>query len=321
METADLKVKLHYKDLFTTFPREVSTYRLLVKDMQELNNYVRMTNGHDNVFVSLYDLNYNDVNKVFFDLDSAEVKQSYNDAVKLTDRLRQDNVDYVVGFSGRKGFHVYAIIKPLKLPPASLKSTLRHIQEYYADGIKTADTHVFGDIRRMVRYPNTLNRDSYSTPLPPDFSNLTLKEILLRAKNPYNDVTYEVVPKDMSSFISTKEYEYKQIDIDRFNPPPSLKLLKPLIRPCIYEAIQEKEPRHFIRVDFVLELMFMGYSEEAVFDVIKDLHWRDFNEKITKYQIHNVFMHKYLPPSCKHLEAYVRCTHCGWRYFWRDEEI
>ena len=99
--------------------------------------------------------------------------------------------------------------------------------------------------------------------------------------------------------------------------PPSLQLVKPLIRPCVFEEVTTNpEPPHIVRLALVTELMYYGWSKESVIELIRKLRWRDYNQKTTKYQVDHIYSKGYLPPSCHKLMYFVRCNNCGWVYFY-----
>jgi DNA primase large subunit len=82
--------------------------------------------------------------------------------------------------------------------------------------------------------------------------------------------------------------------------------------------VEDRDPPHMVRIDFVSELMFLGFNQEQVFHVIRELKWSDFNVKTTRTQIKQIYERKYLPPSCLKLKDFVSCSSCGWFYFWGD---
>jgi len=83
-----------------------------------------------------------------------------------------------------------------------------------AGDIGEADKHVFGDVRRKVRFPNTLNGNNYATPLPSDFYTWSLSDVIEWAKAP-RDVEYDVKPVNI--------FELSEVDVSYldFGTPPN----------------------------------------------------------------------------------------------------
>jgi hypothetical protein len=327
---------LRAEDLFNRFPREVfipytrsrKALRRAVYDREELKGLVELLNGVKPVYVSLYDSSFT-IDKVFFDFDSeVDLSLAFDDVKAFVKRLEDHNYPFIPLFSGMKGFHVYVLMKPWTPPNLeTAKAVLRDVQQSLAGDFTTCDRNVFGDVRRLVRYPNTINKTCYCVPLPLDFTSWDLCKIIDYAKSP-RVVEYEV--KDLpgiEAFVDdVVEYNHNE---RRLNPlhdfmdmPPSLQLVKPLLRPCVFETVTtDPSPPHVVRVALVTELMFYGWSKDSIHELIRRLRWADYDPKTTKYQLDQIFRKRYLPPSCYKLRPFVRCVDCGWVYFynWKFE--
>jgi hypothetical protein len=314
------------EDLFNRFPREVDYPRKVVYNANELKRFVELTNGIKAVYVALYDVTYT-IDKVFFDFDSTDLRLAFDDVKTFIKRLEQFNYPFIPVFSGRKGFHIYVLMRPWTPPNVeTAKAVLRDIQHSLAGDLVTCDRQVFGDIKRLARYPNTLNKSNYCVPLPYEFTNWSVGQIIDYAKSP-KSIDYDItnVPSIDAFIDNIHEYTDEPGELrplhDPVDMPPSLQLVKPLIRPCVFEAVTtDPEPPHIVRVALVTELMYYGWSKESVHELIRRLRWRDYDNKVTKYQIDQIYRKKYLPPSCHKLRHFVRCTNCGWIYFynWRE---
>jgi len=146
--------------LFNTFPREVGIYRRLVYSSRQLQDWIEVVNGYAEPYVSLYDTNLL-INMLFLDFDVPrndfwnrlldEVKRLYNG-------LRDEGYMVLPVYSGKKGFHIYIPTKSIS--PESISSA-RSILGYTQSNLITRyrlkfyDPHVIGDVRRLVRHPNT----------------------------------------------------------------------------------------------------------------------------------------------------------------------
>jgi len=310
------------KELFNRFPRCVGLYGDLVYNEKELERYVNVSNGIRDTYVCLYDVNYV-IDKIFLDVDSYFLDRSFDAVKTIVKRLESMDLPYIPVFSGKKGFHIYIPTKPW-IPPniETAKAVLRDVQESLAGDIKEADKHVFGDVKRKVRYPNTLNSNSYATPLPHDFVSWNISKIIDYSKEPH-DLDYDVKPVDLLRLtdieITFREYENKDV-LSSYDAPVSVYSVLRLLRPCVSEILlNNKDPPHAIRFDLVAELRFLGFSEEQVVEFIKMLSWEDFDEKTTRYQVHQIYRRGYMPLSCKRLQDYVdhkRCLKCNYFYWW-----
>jgi len=294
--------------LFSPFFREVSKKRLVVRNVREFADYVERANGVEDVFTSVYPLDYT-IDKIFLDFDG---HTSIIDAGKVYEYLTENGYTVIPVASGKKGIHLYVLVKPVKFPDLiKAKETLTRatyyiLNEVFGNGSKIAvasiDTHLIGNVRGLCRVPNTLrppeNR-SYCTYLPPDFASFTWQELVLHAKKVH---VYEYEIKKLldistlaSKFDINHSYHEKVVGEQiRVKPTRVHEFLKRVLRPCLYNKIIGKNPRHQVRVAATVDLLQSGFSPETIFNIYKQLGWEDFNPEITRYQIN----------SCKHLLPY-----------------
>jgi len=313
--------------LFSFFPREVGNpYRMVVKSFDEFSKFINLNNGINPVYTSIYDLRYR-IDKVWIEMDAPSTKKALDESKKIVKKIEDYEIPFVPVFSGRKGFHFYLLFKPWtasNIP--TLKFAIETIQKLITDGIKYVDSHGFGNVKALVRVPNTLNRVNYCTYLPYEFVDWTPEKIVKWSKEPHtlylNDygITIKNEIRDFLGSEVFEKYDYTHFDFPEIESLPSnLKYLSNLVRPCLIPYFQnEKEPSHIMRVNLVSELMWLDFNEVQVHNIIKSLHWSDYDEDITRYQINNIFKNEIKPISCRNLRNYVRCNKCGWRYFWND---
>jgi hypothetical protein len=202
---------------------------------------------------------------------------------------------------------------------------LCNLQEIVTENIKYVDRHSFGNLRMLVRIPGTLHPKTKKYCTYVDLDNIRTANDILEWCLEHHVVNFgikklpdvrELIDIDYVPTRSDLEYEPKQWGSHKI-PSNVFYFLKNLIRPCVVNILMiDKEPPHEVRTDLVTELMWLGYSENDVFEIIRKLNWVDFNEKITRYHIHKIFEKKLYPPSCKKLANYVYCTNCGWFYWW-----
>jgi len=322
--------------LFGIFPREIgipnplqknSFYRREINNSRELHRYLTVMMGSNKgVYVSLYDTNVEiTIDKFVFDIDcKTNLNKALEDTILLVDRLKKKNIPCSVIFSGSKGFHVYGLLKPKKLSRDIATYYLAHLQRDLSKGIETVDGHLIGDLRRMIRVPNTMNDNHYCAPLPTNFQKMTPEEILnysTRVRTRTLHFTHgilksipELVDINFSQRISN---EAQSIALqDTISSVPDIEILKELIRPCVFEAVTKPNPPHIVRLDLVSELMFLGFSEDQVLEIIKDLDWEDFDERATKYQIKKIFEKKLKPCSNSKLCEVLGCDTNEGYYWW-----
>jgi hypothetical protein len=307
------------EELFRRMPRCVGLYGDVVDKWEELLRYVSLHSGVEDVYVCLYDTSLT-IDKIFFDIDSSSLDNAFDAVKRLLRRLEELDLPYIPVFSGKKGFHIYIPVKPWK--PSNIetaKAVLRDVQESLAGDIREADKHVFGDVRRKVRFPNTLNNSNYATPLPSHFTSWSLSQVIDWSKKP-RDVDYDAKPIDLEVLtdVDVHYYDHNSHQLaSTYTAPVSAVSVLRLLRPCVAEALlSDKEPPHMLRVEMVSELMWLGFTEEQVVGFIKTLGWSDFDEKVTRYQVHNIFSRMYKPLTCSKLRDFVRCRGCGWFYWW-----
>lgn len=324
--------------LFSIFPREIgipnplqksSFYRREINSSRELHRYlVLMTGSNKGVYVSLYDTNVEvTIDKFVFDLDcKTNLNKALEDTIVLVERLKKKSIPCSVIFSGSKGFHVYGLLKPKKLSRDIATYYLAHLQRDLSKGIETVDTHLIGDLRRMIRVPNTMNNNHYCTPLPTGFQKMTPEEILnystrIRTRTlHFTRGTLKSIPElvdvNFSQKISNEAQSIAPQDTMNISSVPDIEILKELVRPCVFEAVTKPNPPHIVRLDLVSELMFLGFSEDQVLEIIKDLDWEDFDERATKYQIKKIFEKKLKPCSNSKLCEVLGCDTNEGYYWW-----
>jgi len=321
--------------LFNIFPRDIgipnpfqkkSFYRREVNNLKEFHHYLTLMIGSNRgVYGSVYDNNTEvTLDKIVFDLDNeTNLKKAFEDTINLVNRLQERDIPYMVIFSGKKGFHVYGLLKPVKLSRDVGAYYLKSLQEQLAEGIESVDRHVIGDIRRMIRIPNTLNDTHYCTPLPVNFQKMDTEEILDYSKNthrlhfshgklkPIQELIGNIRPPEKPD--RTDEDEILQDDTGSI---PNMDILKDIIRPYVLEAVKKSNPPHIIRLNFVSELMFLGFSQEQILKIIENLDWKDFDARATEYQISKVFEKKLKPYSDSRLSQVLGCDTKGSYYWW-----
>ena len=328
--------------LFSPFFREVANpKRRLIKGVWEFLRFIEQNNGVNDCYIDLYPWPFNGlIDKLFFDVDGIN---GYGEALPYAQKFyefltEEKGLSVIPVASGKKGFHLYVLLKPRKYENAKellYKVEYSLIVECFGNvkavtvtdakgkdhptlrnerGLIYFDPKVIGDVRRFVRVPNTLRPPenlNYCTYLPPDgFLRMTERTVAEHMKEPhvydYNlDGDFpalhelEVLP-DLEARLKCRNGDFA-VHAPKMDLAPKnvLKFLKPLLRPCLYNRITQPEPRHAVRVAVTVDLLQAGLSKDTIFNIYKALGWRDWDPDITRYQIEHC---EYLKPySCAKL--------------------
>jgi len=305
--------------LFSFYPREYSKKRILIHSPYELERRMNIDNGLDDIFVSVYDVNHI-IDKIVFDIDGKSLPEALKQTNELINRLEEAKIPTIPIFSGKKGFHVYALFEPWRSTNDSTASeVVRLVSVKFAEGLSMVDSHLIGNISALIRVPNTIHPNGYGycTYLrPSELADLsTILELCKHRRSP----EYFLYPrKDIRDFVDLSEIKQESKKDIFFKPNSSEKInyrfLSNLLRPCIAKAIF-KDPCHMVRVEFVAELRELGYTADQILKLCSQLDWADFNPEISSKQIAQVFK-GYKPLRCQKLKKFVNCTNCGWVYWW-----
>ena len=296
--------------LFSFYPRRVGIPSKVINSPKEfLSYYKKYCYSLDGAHTSIYDITQTPyIDKVLFEFDSKDIRESFEEVVTLVDELESKNYPYYAIFSGTKGFHVYLLLKPAKYNLNTAKFLLREFVSPFLNDFKTLDTTKTGCLS-TIRIPNSRNKIRFAVPLPYDFVDWNLDCIITYANRPrpFPELPtasfrrLDQITKISKSVIKIEEEDDEFIE---FNYLP-LKVLKPLLRPCTYKYIQTPNPRHIVRFNFVAELRELGVSKSTVFKIIKSLNWEDFDPNLTMYYIKYIYDKKYKPYSCEKTSQYI----------------
>ena len=316
--------------LFNRFPRDIaipnsfkkgSFFRKQISCIRDFQRYLTLMSGSSTgTYTSVYDTNEKVIlDKFVFDLDSDDLSKAFAEVDTLCYRLHDRNISYLVIFSGKKGFHVWCLLKPVKLPRDVAGYYLGNLHRSLINGLKTIDTHLVGNVSAMIRIPNTLNDGRYCTPLPFEFRKMNITEILdySRTQHSLNFFPGELKTiQELSgdSKVPQRDNNEEFKDEIKVGSIPSMEILEDLIRPCVIEEIQKSNPGTVARVNFTSEMMFAAFTPKQILEVIKKLDWDNFDERITQYQISKVFERRLKPYSNSKLKEAFGCNSNS--YYW-----
>ncbi len=325
--------------LFSFFPREIaisdttSFLRREVYSVEGFRRYVktslyRLANCYASIYNTTMDVW---VDKLCFDFDAKEDERLKDvfEVVRefVVELLRKWKIEFVWCFSGRRGFHIHILLKPTTLKPPLARFVVREVQKDLAGGFDFVDSHLIGNIRGLIRVPNTFNHRGgfFCTSLPEEAIDWRIDEIFKYAKRQQRVKVLGERRKSILDFVGGEvrkyveercEGAYPEFHVElneNVVPPPSV--LKDFLRPCIFKHIQSENPEHYIRFAFVAELLYAGFTVKEIEAIIRSFGWRDYDEEVTRYQVEHITRGKYKPPSCAKLSKYVNCREvCGRRW-------
>lgn len=288
--------------LFYPFPREVSRGRKIANTASDFLKYVEQANGREDVFISTLPLD-GYIDRAHFDLDGPRAIQ---DAKRLYLWGTSEDFCTIPIATGIKGFQIHILSRPFKL--VNNKEILSDIETYIlskALGIKnwddqtSIDWHLFGNVSSLCRVPNTLRPPdnlSYASYLPPNFPEMSEREIFSYTKSPHVfdyhihhhksllDLPYTSDPEPIKS-TSFIEPSVRHTFSSDFKPSDSVQFLSNLLSPRRLTQITQSNPPHNVRIVTTLELLDCGLSIQELVNVYSKLGWHDYNEFVTRGQV------------------------------------
>jgi len=250
-----------------------------VKSEREVIEKVEEYLGIDNIGISVCTYEKGRPYLLFlpFDFDSDILRDAWRDAKELYNHMMKSGYGVYISYSGKKGFHVYVITKPKTYG----RRQIRVIQNMFKNmlNLKTLDEQIFGDIRRLMRIPQTIN------------INGGVCRILSMSSG--KELDLDVVYKDTEDIVQVGEHTDSEFHD----------------YPCIESIVRDDiEPRHLIRFTYVALRISEGWSNDEILDEIESFGWVDFKEDYTAKQIEHIRGRGYIPPSCKTLKELGYCT-------------
>ena len=129
-----------------------------------ITHFVDVFNGKTHIYESVY--HYVDepaidkvlVDKIYLDFDAQD--ENFFEHTKIIAKYLYDNdIMFYIRFSGR-GFHIFIMLdhKWLKNPRMAIRKYVNNLHERMGT---SSDPAVIGDLRRLVRIPNTINIKSH----------------------------------------------------------------------------------------------------------------------------------------------------------------
>jgi hypothetical protein len=301
--------------LFGKFPREVGI-RSNIYTLEAFEKYLLQNEGITDCYTSIYTLN-GEIDKIFFDFDGKG--SGLDDAKRVYRWLVAERHSVVAVASGKKGIHIYVLLKPIPTTKEVLtQATWGILKAVFGDGYtKTmADPHCIGDIRRISRIPNTRRpplNNTWCTPLPAEFINFSWGEVIQWTKMPHEFSTARTPTQTILDLPLVQLSEVRNITpalmVQPFKPSSSNSFLQSVLRPCLYNGITVPNPVHGARVAATIDLLQnYSFSPEQIADFYQDLNWLDWSRQTTIDQIKSC-LHLTRTFSCGRLRAIGMCMY------------
>lgn len=314
--------------------------RSVVLSQKELDMFIRKYSGVQDLYIGSFiykgDIGSTIVDKIPYDFDDEHSEY----ALKLTKWLYEHEIGYVTVGTHFDRYHVYVPIYPQRMTPLELQeaqlSLLEQAEIYrkicgkcgsaitIASGYcnvcrdngsfyyqPMTDTHIIGDIRRVMRIPNTPRLPKqlggeiicYCTYLPQNFYEMdkTLRYGIL--KQPHEMETPDFYPRPLFEIVKPLTRQFRSVvkledELDIFHEyvptDPLLRFVQSILRPCIWKVLSSPNPPHFIRVAATIDLRDLDFSSMQIFDIFSRLNWIDWNPETCDYQISDILGKTYL---------------------------
>lgn len=265
------------------------------------------------------------INGLFLELDSVGHGGITNevrlDCLKLFSWAEANNIELVVNFSGRSGFHVWMPFKPIELryPSDTLREAIKYIRnESGADSIDLCARNGASQMRRII---NSRNDKSglYAIPITKlDLLVLTVDAILEKAKAPQfpklmND-KYLTFPYYLSKNLALTSM-LKNIDDEVPEEASTVErvgIVGRAVRPCIQKMLDAKLHSYIESNVIAFELIACGFDNNYIMN-----YFNMYQETpITIKMLDNTRKKGIRPYSCKKLRELELCDGRECKKYW-----
>ena len=318
--------------------------RIIVKDISDYKDFIKIYNGKMNIYTSVYDYEYFTekrgleysiiLDRIFLDFDAHDgnLEEAYNACNKMHKWLIEKEYKHTVAFSGR-GFHIFVY--------GEVTQSLRRIKAFFnicrdvVNGSSSLDELVI-NTSRLRRVQNTYHLGANCWCIPIEDMSKGLEEIIKLADRPSKHQPKYYGDK-LVEWPDVKSMEVVDIEIDSVESPGFLPIL-----PCLKNAIMVENPNHRVRVllvqwynEFLSEMVVIEnelnctpreISGEALRDMKRIIEkeiktiadnediWIDYNATKTKGHIDYIIRNRYMAPHCNTLIDEGMCVGKCWRY-------
>lgn len=322
------------KSLIEHWGRELAypeRQRPVIENPMHFYKFVNQYNGIKNIFFSLYNCdkfsNFDNciIDKLVFDFD---LKNKSLEKIKsIIPLLKKLNYKFSIVFSGNKGFHLYIFThqtKDINNRYHTLYNAHRTIMEKLNLTTDDIDSKLIGDIKRIIRCPNTMHLKSrlYAIPLSvEEVLTLSYKEIKELAKVPrlkfyiFGKIKFSLEKLDYTprraEYKSIPEHNY-DIKLNNITDEKILSIVENM-HPCVKMWLLHPKDlcKNNSRWFFTIYCRDIGLPSDVINNIAK-YFWsieRDSTGHRTKYQeykqekqlYYSNIKQDYLMPSCDFL--------------------
>jgi hypothetical protein len=273
--------------------------RFKIIDTDDIDYYISIYNGKKDLYQTVYnyedviDINTVIVDKIFLDFDYNSDMKFLSDVRGVAKYLYRNDYLFYIRFSGN-GFHIFILLDDdeLKNPKSAIKNYVDFLHKQTGT---TSDPAVIGDLRRVVRIPNTLNikhkeQQYYCIPISyNELINKTYEEIKLLASYP-RETKDDFINghrllniSEWDSNILIKEHHNAQNIISDVE-------ISDEIPPCIKELMKDPMLGNTGRIQVILFFRDLGYTR----DEVEDLLYSFLSEEKFNHCVHEEHLIDYL---------------------------
>jgi len=237
-----------------------------------------------------------------FDFDSDNLRNSWDDAKQLYDFVSDSGFDVYINFSGCRGFHV--LISTIPKPYSKPQVRVAHKFFYDLLKLKTCDKQLFGDIRRLIRIPDTIHAGKF------------IKKNGKWIRDREGSISH-IIKHSVGELLDLEEIVREEPDDIKMNFPSNGSFnLHTHPYPCLEKHIKNEEPPQLIRYSYVAYLKDTGKTPEEIMEILINNHskgkkyeWSDWDLEYTYNQVKHITddSKDYHPPRCETLKSLGYC--------------
>lgn len=315
----DALTVLHYKDALQGFWREwfngypgrevfQNKTRLFIKSPKQFLDYVEdCKQKRAPCWVSVQPFRERNqvavIEKLFFDFDSERILRAWKEANRFTETIRRSyNVDPLLVFSGRKGYHCYVFLQePISFEDNNhAKIFYETAQKLILKGLKleTLDMQVVGDTKRLARVPYSVHeKTGYPcTPLTVNHTPCLIFNMQTFRERGLSRFFVQLCLRKTEQKTRKRLYAFHNRHIDG------------KVRPCIEAALSKqlkKHEGHLMRLAIVREYQASGLQTEQIVQLFASQP--NFNPEKTRYYVEHARKNPAKPFKCKTIRSLGFC--------------
>ena len=284
--------------------------------------------GYEQIQANMYDTFFLDIDAHLYDNEKRKkielpIEEAYNRMRNILDKLDDFGLSRRTYFSGR-GFHIYIDFETTYIEDFG-RVAIYFMNDVLDETFGYVDTRALVDKNRVARVPYTYNTSANRFMIPID-ENWDMDTILLNSKEckgyaqkvRRNKIADVVVEYDRQIKKKFGEYDYAPNEIvpEIYDLIRDVDKMPKCIRDSVKELILTGELDHYRRLHMATFLLRV-WSYDDVLELLSFA--KDFNERMTRYQLNYILRRDLMPFSCKKAMEQGICTaveqnKCLWKY-------